>query len=214
MMNMTIIKSFRMLAAILLCTMFTSLYAAGDESSTKRTIHVATAGTLPDLIQESEKYSIEELTLTGELNGTDFRLIRDMAGNNYLGKQTSGKLVVLDITNVKIAVGDVRYLDTGEIKGNNSEYYHGNYHYTITDSEVIPPGVFFCCRLQEVRIPNYVTRIGNSAFEGCSSLISFAIPNSVKGIGDSAFGGCSGLTSITIPNSVTSIGKSAFYSCI
>ena len=36
------------------------------EIQTKRTIHVATAGTLPQLIS-AEKYYIEELTLTGEL---------------------------------------------------------------------------------------------------------------------------------------------------
>ena len=58
-----------------------------QNTSKKRTIHVATAGTLPNLILESEKYTIEELTLTGELNGTDFRLLRDMAGCNYLGVQ-------------------------------------------------------------------------------------------------------------------------------
>ena len=51
-----------------------------------------------------------------------------------------------------------------------------------------------------------VTRIGNSAFEKCSSLTSVTIPNSVTSIGDWAFSYCTGLTSITIPNSVTSIG--------
>lgn len=54
-------------------------------SQTKRSINVETAGTLPTLIPEAEKYLIEDLTLTGELNGTDFRLLRDMAGCDYLG---------------------------------------------------------------------------------------------------------------------------------
>ena len=58
-----------------------------------------------------------------------------------------------------------------------------------------------------------VTRIGESAFSGCSSMTSVTIPDSVTSIGDSAFSGCSGLTSVTIPDSVTSIGRSVFSSC-
>ena len=58
-----------------------------------------------------------------------------------------------------------------------------------------------------------VTRIGNSAFEKCSSLTSVTIPNSVTSIGEGAFYCCYGLTSVTIPNSVTSIGNQAFEDC-
>ncbi len=46
---------------------------------------------------------------------------------------------------------------------------------------------------------------------GCNpSATSVTIPNSVTNIGSSAFDGCSGLTEITIPSGVTSLGASAF----
>ena len=70
-----------------------------------------------------------------------------------------------------------------------------------------------CSSLTSITIPNSVTWIGEYAFCGCSSLTSITIPNSVTSIRDDAFKGCSSLTSITIPNSVTSIRHYAFQSC-
>ncbi len=70
-----------------------------------------------------------------------------------------------------------------------------------------------CSSLTSITMPNSVTSIGNAAFAGCSGLTSITIPNSVTSIGTSAFAVCSGLTSITIPNSVVSIGDSAFWFC-
>jgi len=61
-------------------------------------------------------------------------------------------------------------------------------------------------------IPDSVTSIGQSAFQGCTGLITLTVPNSVTSIGQDAFNG-TGLTSINIPNSVTSIGENAFYQC-
>ena len=62
-------------------------------------------------------------------------------------------------------------------------------------------------------IPDSVTRIGDLAFNYCSSITNVTIPDSAIGIGNYAFKDCSKLTSITIPNSVTSIGVCAFYGC-
>ena len=78
----------------------------------------------------------------------------------------------------------------------------------------IGDGAFWgCTSLTSVTIPNSVTEIEDGAFEGCKSLTSITIPNSVTSIGDEAFRGCSSLTSITIPNSITSIDSWAFSNC-
>ena len=62
-------------------------------------------------------------------------------------------------------------------------------------------------------IPNDVTSIEGSGFNGCHGLTSITIPNSVTSIGEGTFGDCDNLISITIPGSVTSIGNQAFSSC-
>ena len=61
-------------------------------------------------------------------------------------------------------------------------------------------------------IPTDIVSIGESAFDGCSGLMSINIPNSVKFIEKGAFT-WSGLKSIDLPNSVEEIGEFAFQSC-
>ncbi len=83
---------------------------------------------------------------------------------------------------------------------------------TIEDKEIVSFGAIFAenSNITRIEIPAGVTRIGNSAFNGCSSLASIEIPTSVTSIGNSAFSGCSSLTSIEIPAGVTGIGDYAF----
>ena len=52
-------------------------------------------------------------------------------------------------------------------------------------------------------IPNTVTAIGSSAFNGCTSLVSITIPSSVTTIGSSVFNRCSGLDYITVESGNT-----------
>lgn len=47
-------------------------------------------------------------------------------------------------------------------------------------------------------IPAGVTKIGNYAFFGCSSLTSINIPGSVTSLGEGAFGGCGALETIDL----------------
>ena len=165
------------------------------------TVNVETAGTLPDLIPSSQKNQITNLTLTGNLNGTDIRYIREMAGCDYMGNSTEGKLSVLDLSKAQI------------VEGGEAYYWSGVTNYYSSLNSI---GIFAfrgCSGLTSVTIPNSVTTIGNSAFYDCTGLTSVTIPNRVTSIGDNAFDRCSGLTSIAISNSVTTIGNKAFSEC-
>lgn len=70
-------------------------------------------------------------------------------------------------------------------------------------------------KLEKVKVvlPEGITSIESSLFEGCTFLSEFTIPASVTEIEASAFEGCSALSEIKIPAKVTKIGASAFKDC-
>ena len=179
-----------------------SIQAADDDLITKQiTIKLDEAGTLPGRIASSKKYKITNLKIIGEINGTDLRMIREMAGHNFNGNSTDGKLSVLDLSEAKIVKGgDCYYND------NCSNYY--------TYNNVIGSYAFKgCSGLTSLTLPAGITEIRNYAFRGCSGLTSLNLPAGITTIGEGAFYGCSGLTSLTIPTGVSIINEYAFYDC-
>ena len=77
--------------------------------------------------------------------------------------------------------------------------------------ESIADNAFYRSGLTSIEIPS-VTRIGESAFYGCSDLTSITL-KSVSHIGKGAFSNCTSLTSITLPNSVVCIEDDTFADC-
>ena len=177
-----------------------SIQAADDDLITKQiTIKLDKAGTLPDRITSSKKYKITNLKIIGEINGTDFRMIREMAGSDYYGGSTEGNLSVLDLSEAKIVIG-------------GGDCFNGYSCYTSND--VIGNRAFSgCSRLTSLTLPASITRIGDDAFCCCSGLTSLTLPAGITEIGYGAFWGCSGLTSLNLPAGITSIGGGAFYGC-
>ena len=178
-----------------------TIQAADDGLITRQiTLKLDEAGTLPNKIAVSRKNLITNLKIVGKINGTDLKFIREMAGRDFKGKKTDGKLSILDLSEAKIVAGGDAYVR-----------YSENYY---TSNDKLGDYAFEgCSGLTSLTIPSGVTSIGNWAFYGCSGLTSLTLPSGVTSIGNYAFYGCRGLTSMTIPSGVTVIGEGAFRGC-
>lgn len=154
-----------------------SLYAADNDLITRQiNITLEKAGTLPDRIASSKKNKITNLKIIGEINGTDLRMIREMAGSNSNGNSTDGKLSVLDLSEAKIVKGGDCYLNNG---------------YDYTSNDVIGSRAFLgCSGLTSLTLPADITSIGDEAFQGCSGLTSiYVYAEKVPKIDSNAFKG-------------------------
>ena len=181
-----------------------TIQAAEDGLITKQiTIKLKEAGTLPNKIAISEMYKITNLKIIGEINGTDWNMIREMAGRNYQESSTEGNLSVLDLSEAKIVAG-------------GDDYYYDNLFnnkvYTSND-EIGEYAFAYCSGLTSLTLPAGITSIGRSAFVGCSGLTSLTLPAGITSIDSYAFYSCSGLMSLTLPTGITSIGEYAFMGC-
>ena len=140
-----------------------SIQAADDDLITKQiTIKLDKAGTLPDKIGSTKKKQITNLKIIGEINGTDWCFIREMAGCDYNCEKTGGKLSMLDLSDAKIVKGGLPY-----IKYNGGVY---------TSNDKLGYAAFSdCSGLTSLTIPSSVTSIGEYAFYGCSGLTSIYV---------------------------------------
>ena len=154
-------------------------------------IHVAEAGTLPALLGNDFE-QITDLTLTGELNGTDFKFM-EAEGLSY-------KLEKLNLKEARIVAGGEPYLVSIE------DYY--------TETDKVTPYLFSGYgSLKELELPASITSIRDYGFPGLAELTSLEIPETVDSIGKAAFGSCIKLERIELPEEVDYLGDMAFLSC-
>jgi len=156
-----------------------------------------TAGNLKTVLI-GELYAITNLKLTGTIDASDFKTLRD----------DIPLLAELDLSGVTIT----EYTGTNGTKEHDNILYPAN---TIPENAFkIPHSYWATSRLVKVILPSSVTAIGYEAFKSCSNLVSISFPSSLTVIEKGAFSDCTGLISVTIPSSVTSIGDYAFSGCV
>ena len=182
-------------------------------------ISVETAGTFETLIRSAYGYpdlfELTSLKVIGNLNGSDIRFIREMAGREEDGTATSGKLAHLDLVEANIvAGGDYYYMPKSGTK-----YYTAN--------NVAGDYMFYFCNLKTIKFPTSVIKLGKNVCshmpqpEGNENIgdnyigtfKSIIIPEGVTEIGHSAFAWNQNLSSIELPNTLTVMGLNMFYRC-
>ena len=181
MMNLSTLKTL-FLATVFMLFGCLAIQAADEGLVTKQiTIKLDEAGTLPNRIGESKKYLITNLKIVGEVNGTDWRIIREMAGCDYEGEKTGGKLSILDLSDAKIVKGGSEYVFFG---------YDSSRRYTSND-KLGDYAFYGCSGLTSLTIPSSVTSIGGDAFRDCSGLTSiYVYPEKLPKLGEKVFDGC------------------------
>ncbi len=161
-------------------------------------VHVAKAGNLSTSIPKDKTFHDSVLIVTGDLDESDFRYLRAMAGS-------SGKLTSLDLSGANV-LKIVDYALSG---------------CTSLTSVILPNSATaiqynafsLCTRLTSVTIGSTVSIIGPNAFSGCVALTSMTIPNKVTILSAGTFSGCTSLSKITLPSGLTTIQSGAFAGC-
>ena len=134
--------------------------------------------------------TIDSLVVRGPVNGEDFNTMRV---TSLMGGLAVINLQYADIEN-KI-VPESAFFDF--------------------DDQFDGEGAVYIMRLQRIILPEYITEIGDYAFEYAVNLKTINFPQALKRIGDYSFYTCTALTAekIVFPEGMETIGKSCFEAC-
>lgn len=152
------------------------------EYTTQSSIVLQQPGVLASLLVSKLDLELEKLTISGFMNGDDFRTLRYI-----LGAPVEDDGILSGIKARDIDLSDVKITEGGEA-------YDGS-HFTVTDE--LTTGIFTdCTLLQNAILPNTVTRLARNAFAGCTALESFIISAGIEELLPSS--GCISLKAIEV----------------
>ena len=192
----------------------TAISAAAAESFE---VTLTEAGTLSENIPAEKKNTITDLKISGPLNGTDLKYLREMLGVNEMWKPTEGKLVNLDMTDVTLHEGGTYYMAADGSQATTAPVW------IYSRNDALPEELFSGTKLETIQLPTSIKGI-YSAFSDAKYLKGdIIVPEGVQFIGEWAFAGSS-IEGILLPNSLhdgpnkyynngAAIGSHAFQDC-
>ena len=185
----------RLISFMVFCICFGLTIKAQSISivGTEATITGSTAGCLvgTGLMSLSDKQMITKLTISGNIDATDFKVIRD----------DMSSLSNIDLNASSIAT----YSGTDGTNGSTYQTYPENTLPIAAFKDVLQTVV--------ISLPTTMTAIGSSAFYKAYGMTSLIVPNAVTTIGDYAFSYNFNLTAIDLPSTLTAINTHAFDGC-
>ena len=184
----------------------------------KNVVNVEVAGTLQQLLQEQGLTLADELTITGELNGDDFAVLRMMSGGYFEidpdlhyaydwgdsepTPEPTNCLRTLDLSGARIVDGGGMYALFGVVS-----VWSEVAHYTSAD--VIGKDMFaFLKVLESLTLPQTSKRVDHSAF-WYSQLSEIRIPEGVSSIDYAAFTDCANLKTLYLPSTLEKMNGTA-----
>lgn len=125
---------------------------------------VTQAGNLKNQITTSEIETLQQLVVKGTINSTDIKYLRSLAGRNEKGELIDGTIETIDLSGATIVAGGEDFLVDNDKKLN-------------TANNEIPERAFYGCQgITKIVLPTSITKIGDGAFGGISTLETIEIP--------------------------------------
>ncbi|MBR1652327.1 MAG: leucine-rich repeat domain-containing protein [Alloprevotella sp.] len=187
---------------LILCLLGTTALV---KAQTSFTIEMPEAGTLSQQIPEDKWLTMTNLTIKGEINGTDIKFLRSIMYAELSSDDVPGKLTTLNLKEARIVPGgDVYY------EGVNGS---GQPVADRTRKDTIGCRMFLFCRnLRSCTLPETTVYLDSLCFCG-TNLTSMRLPANVKAVGLGAFEMNRNMTTFTVNDGCESFGLLCFYYC-
>ncbi|MBS2213887.1 leucine-rich repeat domain-containing protein [Carboxylicivirga mesophila] len=160
--------------------------------SISKNIEIPAPGRLKDFFTVEELQSTTDLTISGDIDARDFKIIRDQ---------------MLSLLNLDLSNAHIKSYYGSEGTSNNSgylNYYANTIPYRALKSKQ---------SIMKVILPTSVTKISMEAFGYNDNLHTIVLPAGINTIDDEAFYFCKALANIELPSNLYEIGRSAFSYC-